>query len=837
MILALSTIDFDGPIWLTALVILPVLGALSWWSATGQGTVNRSVSLVLRVLAITCFVLALAGLVVVSQVDTREVIVLADTSSSIVGNRREALLNYLDKAHAASGERRFTVVPFASEIEAIGSDGQLPGAAGDGTNLERAAAFARAHVGEGHVARLVLISDGRQTAGDLLRAAALLGMPLDVVALPDLTTGEVGLVGLSVPRETPRGSAYSVTARIASTKPGRGEIVLKQGSAEVSRLGIELTPPVTSIDIRSPAAESQGSSMPISVALAGFEDLVSANNQLTAAIPLANPSPLLLVSSASSSALASALQREGFAVTRRAPGPDAIREADRQAYSVVFLDGVAPQQLTDANIAALKKYVGEEGGGLVVAGGDDTFGLAHYEGSPLESLLPVRAAKEVKKEERPRTLALLLVIDRSQSMLEEQRLALAKEAARRAVSLLSPTDQVGVIAFGSKYEWISPLGPVGDNQRVLAAIDGLQAEGLTQMYPALIRGAIALKLADADRRHLIVLTDGVPTPDDFDGVARSLAASDVSVATVTVSKGADQALMKDIAKLAKGKHFHAENPADLAGILEREAKAAVAETSVSQYEAQPFRRFPRLSATDAPPLKGYVTLSPKQETEILLLARRRDPLLSWWRYGSGMTVAFASQTRGDWGSPWENWKGLAPFWGRIARHAARPPVPPPQVDISWQGKWATVAIDARIPGGRFEGAAQGSVVRRDARGEGPPTEFPLSLVAPYRLEARVPIESASELAIQVVGAAGPLVQARMGVAPPPAAEDPLATTDVALLREAAAISGGKFDPKPEELFAGDGRGVEVRQPLTTWLALAGLLLLVADVSARRWVRW
>src|SRR5690554_7926649 len=92
----------------------------------------------------------------------------------------------------------------------------------------------------------------------------------------------------------------------------------------------------------------------------------------------------------------------------------------------------------------LDQYVKELGGGLLVAGGDASFGPGGYYGSYLEEILPVEF--EPKKKRETPSLALMLVIDKSGSMAGD-RIELAKEASKAAVKILGKNDKVGVIAF------------------------------------------------------------------------------------------------------------------------------------------------------------------------------------------------------------------------------------------------------------------------------------------------------------------------------------------------------------------------------------------------------
>ena len=82
-----------------------------------------------------------------------------------------------------------------------------------------------------------------------------------------------------------------------------------------------------------------------------------------------------------------------------------------------------------------RTYVQDLGGGLIMLGGDQSFGLGGYYKTTLEEILPVRSDFE-KEKEKP-SLAMMLVIDKSGSMGGE-KIEMAKDAARAAVELLGP---------------------------------------------------------------------------------------------------------------------------------------------------------------------------------------------------------------------------------------------------------------------------------------------------------------------------------------------------------------------------------------------------------------
>jgi hypothetical protein len=69
--------------------------------------------------------------------------------------------------------------------------------------------------------------------------------------------------------------------------------------------------------------------------------------------------------------------------------------------------------------------------------------------------------------------------------------------------------------------------------------------------------------------------------------------------------------------------------------------------------------------------------------------------------------------------------------------------------------------------------------------------------------------------------------------PPVDAEDRLMPPDRALLQAIADHTGGRYAPKPAEVFDPMGDTVRLNRPLWPWLAALGLLLWLADLALRR----
>ncbi|MBI4344181.1 MAG: hypothetical protein HY555_01190, partial [Euryarchaeota archaeon] len=119
-------------------------------------------------------------------------------------------------------------------------------------------------------------------------------------------------------------------------------------------------------------------------------------------------------------------------------------------YDAVFLDNQNIERLSPRDVDALREYV-SQGNGLVVVGGEESFERGEYRGSLLETILPVRLGEPPGEEEK---LAIVIAIDVSGSTQglfgSTSKVDLEKAIATRIIRDLSPEDYFGVIAFDAE---------------------------------------------------------------------------------------------------------------------------------------------------------------------------------------------------------------------------------------------------------------------------------------------------------------------------------------------------------------------------------------------------
>jgi Ca-activated chloride channel family protein len=124
--------------------------------------------------------------------------------------------------------------------------------------------------------------------------------------------------------------------------------------------------------------------------------------------------------------------------------------------------------------------------------------------------------KEAWREDR-KPANVLLVVDTSGSMVEENRLDRAKEGLETFLREVSPNDRVGLTTFSDVIRPLVPIAPVKANEaRLRSSIQSLIADGGTAFRDATVEGLETVRaLRDRDRINAVVLlTDGEDTDSD-----------------------------------------------------------------------------------------------------------------------------------------------------------------------------------------------------------------------------------------------------------------------------------------------------------------------------------
>lgn len=813
---------------------------------------QRRLSLVLRTAIVILLVLSLAGLMWTRAAHEKFVVFAIDQSLSVGEPLPAKVRDFLDQAAKHSGPHRVAYLPFAAEPQPLVAElekiaptetDKKPATSPTatvppqpGTNIEAAIGAALASIPPGYVPEVVVLSDGNETSGDALRAALRAGVAVSTVPLATRTDPEVQVSSVQVPAQVRQGEPFYVEVVVDANHDDEGLIQVYRGDHQV----VSERKPIKKGENRfrfQQTIESQR--------LAAFSARISElksdtlldNNQESGLVYAAGQPRVLIIESDPKliRELVAALEQEDIQADVRPPTGMPDNLADLQNYELLILSNVPATALSQRQMEIARTYVQELGGGLMMLGGEQSFGLGGYYKSVLEEVLPVRSDFE-KEKEKP-SLAMALVIDKSGSM-DGDKIEMAKSAARSAVELLGKSDQVGVIAFDGETFVISEMQSATNKGRISDDISRIEAGGGTTMYPAMEKAFDVLRGTAARLKHVIVLTDGVSSPGDFAGIAGEMAQNRITVSTVSLGTDSDTSLLEEIAKAGQGRYYFTDDPANVPQIFAKETVTA----SKSAIDEQPFvpqvirttQALKGIDVENAPFLLGYVMTRPKPTCEVILATEKGDPLLVWWRYGLGMSVAFTSDAKTRWAAEWLTWPDFPKFWAQVVRHTMRKSeAKGVMVEVVQRGGEATVTLDAIDPTGRFLNQAQTEITIIDPQLGN--RKLPLEQTAPGRYVARftTPHSGAYHLELTQKKAGQLLYQQSRGLNVGYNDELRLRPTNEELLRKIAAASNGQYDPAAAAIFAPTEKTAARPTPLWPWLVTAAAILIVFDVFLRR----
>jgi uncharacterized membrane protein len=859
---AAATVHVQRELWpvlvLIAAALLALEGLLYWRRQTaGRFRAPRGLgdrwALGLRTALVVVLCLTLLRPTLPRWVDRLNVVFLLDLSDSVSLASRERAYRFVAEAGKAMrpGDRRGVVVfgdeaivdqPLSTRTTV---DRPRAEVGGRGTNLFQALQLALATLPPGQANRLVLLSDGRQNAGNALagaQAAKGSGADLFYVAAPLTFSQEVVAESLVLPEEVKFGEPFQARVVAWSLKETQGRLSLFRNGEFLGSQVVRLTAGKNVFSYRQ-SLDASG----IHVYQAALEvegDTIDDNNRSIGTVVVRGKPQVLLADKDRTHAqsLAGALRSQNIDVTVVEPAQIPKDVAGLQKYDSVILSNVSSLKLTRAQMGHIRDYVRDHGGGLLMVGGEESFGLGGYYRTPVEEALPV--TMEVKQKVEIPSLAVVLSIDRSGSMAmstdeKVTKLDLAKEAAHLVVDLLDERNEVGVQSWDTEFLWDSPVRAARDKNRIHHAIATIKAGGGTDGYPALRDAYAVLFDRPALLKHVIFLSDGQMTRGDFAGLLRRMVKDKITVSTVAIGKDADIQLMVDVAKWGRGRFYYTEDSQTIPRIFTLETQLA----SKASLIEQPFT--PRLTSPGheamqeidfkgAPPLGGYVATSLKSTAELVLMSHQEDPVLATWRYGLGRSAAFTSDAKAKWGVLWLRWRDFNRFWSQLVRWTMRGGTRSDTVATVVRrdsvGEVVVDAVDGRGEFINFLDSQIGVVAPSRER-----TVVDLEQVGPGRYRGRFP---APQEGVYLVGMAQrrneQVIGSQLaGMVVPYAQELRDLGVDETLLRELAELTGGGSLEQPRDVFEKGRRQSRIAVEVWSWLVGLVAAMLVPEIAMRR----
>lgn len=881
---SLFNLELSRPWYLAALVILPVIYYFYRRSLVDFPRAQRRVSMIVRCFILLLIVLAMAGLTMMWPTQREFVVFVVDESLSVDEEASNEALAFIQKSKEFQKDHESRYLPFARESKlsneipepkategtaeksedttevaslseqpvSISDEEEQPKANSDpeiaeartlqnleeaklATNIAGSLQLAVASIPPFYKPRIVLLSDGNETHGDAIQAAISSGVPIDTISMKTRQDPEVQVSNVEVPAQVRQGEPFYLDVTINSNVETEGTVEIYRGPHLLDSSQQKLKAGKNEFRFRQTIEDERLAEY--SVRISGFEDSLLDNNVASGLVFTSGQPRVLLIDTDPRSVreLTWGLSEQDIVCDVRPPEGIPTSLSDIQNYEAVILSNVPATSLTTRQMEIIRTYVQDLGGGFLMLGGDQSFGLGGYYKSILEEILPVRSDFE-KEKEKP-SLAMVLIVDKSGSM-GGVKIELAKDASKSAVELLGGRDQLGVVAFDGASYWVSELHPASDKSYIVDRISSIQASGGTNIYPAMEMAYEALSSANAKLKHVILLTDGHSSPGDFQGIAQQMASNRITLSTVAVGSGADQMLLEDLAKIGSGRYYFCDDPQSVPQIFAKEtitaSKSAINEQPFIPQMVRPTPVLANLAMDQAPFLLGYVVTRPKPTSEFILASEAGDPLLVWWRYGLGMTVAFTSDAKSRWAAEWVSWPDFGTFWAQVIRHAMRKgDAKGAFVEVERNSETTRLTLDTVDEIGQFR-----NKLTTELTLIGPSLDretLTMNQIAPGRYQASIPTDKKGTYHIEMSqqDQGQPVLRQSRGIVVGYPDELRLQPPDEEKLQRIAELSGGRFNPTPEEIFHVTDEPTYKAEPLWPYLLMAALVIFLLDVALRR----
>ncbi|GAF10775.1 VWA domain-containing protein [Paenibacillus pini] len=664
-------VQFSHPWWL--LLLVPLAGFAIYAYKTDYRLVGgrKKWAVALRSAVLLLLVLMLSGLQSYSVIHQKKVVYLVDRSASMQDHGEP--LEWINKSvqHkdnddtialvSAGLDAAVEQKPVDKIPESLRLDASLQR---EYTNLETGLMLSGSLLdSKSGDARIVVVSDGNENVGSMLSAGKMLkdrGIAVDVLKASETVVDDVAVEEVKVPEKLYQAESFYVEVLLRSNIKGQAELRVYEDSREIGKQTIDVTTGENRYAIKGLAKSTGLHRYRAEILMNG--DKQSANNAGYAFTRVDGPPKVLIVegTQGTSGNIVSALSSGLIEQQVIAPEMLPTELAKYAAYDSIVFNNVSGDQIGGRQMDMIEQAVRSYGIGFMMAGGEDSFGMGGYFKTPIEKALPVSMELQGKREIP--SLGLILVIDRSGSMSGD-KIELAKEAAIRTVELMRSKDVVGVVAFDDQPWWVVPPQKLTNKQEVMSQIQSIQPNGGTDIYPATASAVEEMLLIKAQRKHIILMTDGQSAGNSgYDDLIEQMNHNKITMSTVAVGLDADVNLLQNLAEQAKGRYYMAEDETTIPAIFSRES-AMMSKSYIVEKPFVPATQdggdWSTLFADGVPKIYGYVGTTAKSTAQTVLTSPEPDPLLARWQYGSGRSVAWTSDLMGKWSKDWVAWPSFS----------------------------------------------------------------------------------------------------------------------------------------------------------------------------------
>lgn len=839
-----------------------------WWmhvaGFAGLGRVRGQVALQIRLLLAGLFIILLADPRAVRTRDEISVVYALDVSDSIGDGATDTALRFIAETATKKnprdqagliifGKNAAVEFPARTSVPLEASNVILNSLIDkEATNLEQGLSLAAAIIPEDTQGRIVLISDGTQTEGNLARIIDDLkakGISVDVIPIQYNFEEEVWLERLELPQFVKLGENYEAGIVLSSLSAGEGMLRIEENGKVVAEQPVKFQ------------AGKNRYTFPIYLRTAGYyeytatievprgKDSIDKNNKVINSLFLEGEGKVLVVTDPHGEArdwqpLAAALREGKHAVEIRNAYDFPRDSSSLLPYDCIIFVNAPADAFDSVQLQAARDAVYNFGSGFLMVGGANSFGPGGYHRTVVEDALPVTMDVSQKKVLPKGALVIIL-----HTCEFPEGNTWAKRITKQAIKVLGAQDEVGVLIYGPQggEQWVFKLTPAGEYEKLVPKINAAEPGDMPTFATTMQMGLTELKKSDAATKHMIIISDGDPVPAP-PPVVQGYIDNQISVSTVAIFPhgGTEIGLLRNIATATGGRYYFPADASLLPAIFIKESKtlkrSMIQNKTVTPEVGMDDQSV--LRGLDAiPSLKGYVitTIRPRPAMTVLQVPSEQsedagdiDPILAIWRYGLGQTAAFTSDLAPNWAAEWMSWDKYAAFVQQLITRISR------------------VRKEGHLRMWTHTSGSEGVIVVEDfheqeqfleiqARVTGPRDRgemVPLKQVGPRRYQASVPLWSKGRYHVVAGPVAGDRTEERAfgGFIVPYSPEYLRFRSNPLVLRQIAEKTGGQElsrDSTAEDIYETNRQPKRSSRPIFDWFLVALAILVPLDVAVRR----
>lgn len=181
-----------------------------------------------------------------------------------------------------------------------------------------------------------------------------------------------------------------------------------------------------------------------------------------------------------------------------------------------------------------------------------------------------------------RPLNLALVIDKSGSMADGDKMSRVKESLRVMLEKLRDDDIVSIIVFDTDADVLFPAQRIGNGSAIRRAIESIESNGSTNLHAGLMLGYKEARKnfqKDATNR-VILLTDGIANvgttnPERIAAESSELNGQGVDLSTIGVGLELNNDLLRSLAKSGRGLYHFVADYKDIDKVFVTEVQSLI----------------------------------------------------------------------------------------------------------------------------------------------------------------------------------------------------------------------------------------------------------------------